>query len=142
MGGFQMKDVFDMVSDIRSLVNVPELTSLIDGKVYSSIRPDGSKMVDVVVNGLHITQTYDQIGSGNINIYVPKKDFGDGRMETDQARMSSLGKIVSGLIKCVYASTFRVFLDEQAKPVKDADGNYYVNIRYKYYSIQNEQVEI
>ncbi len=136
-----MKDVFDMVSDVRALLNVPVLTTLIDGKVYNSIRPDGSTKVDVVVNGLGLTQTQDQIGSGNINIYVPKITSG-GVAVPDQARMSSLGKVVSGLIKCVYASSFRVFLDGQAEPMKDTDGSYYVNVRFKYYSIQSEQVEI
>lgn len=136
-----MKDVFDMVTDVRSLLNVPALTGQIDGKVYPSIRPDGSAKCDVVVNGLGLTQTQDQIGSGNINIHVPKIKS-SGVEVPDQARMSALGKIAAGLIKAVYKASFRVFLDSQPVPVKDSDGSYYVNIRYKYYSLQDEQVEI
>lgn len=136
-----MKDVFDMLTDVRSLLNVPALTSLIDGKVYSSIRPDGSTKADVVINGLGLTQTQDQIGSGNINIYVPKITSGTTQVP-DQARMSALGKIVAGLIKAVYKPSFRVFLDGQPEPIKDTDGSYYVNVRFKYYSMQSVQVEI
>ncbi len=136
-----MKDVFDMVTDVRSLLNVPALTSLIDGGIYPSIRPDGSTKCDVVINGLGITQNQDQAGAGNINIYVPKIKAGT-LMVPDQARMSAIGKAVMPLIDGIYKSTFRVFLDGPALPIQDTDGSYFVNIQYKYYSIQNKQVEV
>ena len=136
-----MKDLFDMITDVRSLINVPAFTSLIDGKVYPSIRPDNSTKVDSVVNGLSLTQTQQQIGSGNINIYVPKINSG-GALVVDQSRMSTLSKIVANLIKAVYMPTFRVFLDSQAEMIRDTDGSYYVTVRFKYYSFQDEQVEV
>jgi len=136
-----MKDVFDMVTDVRSLLNVSAITSLIDGGIYPSIRPDGSVKTDIVINGLGITNSQDQVGAGNINIYVPKIKVG-GVMVADQARMSALGKSVSASIDAVYKPKFRLFLDGPAEPVRDTDGSYYVNIRYKYYSLQDEQVEI
>jgi hypothetical protein len=132
-----MKDVFDMVTDVRSLVNVSAITSLINGKVFPSIRPDGrSAIADIVVNGLSITNTQQQIGSGNVNGYVPKVEV-DGVMVPDQTKLSELGKAIATNIDNAYRNTFRVFVDGGAEPMRDTDGSYFVNVPFKYYSIQD-----
>lgn len=133
-----MKDVFDMVTDVRSLVNVSAITSLINGKVFPSIRPDGRSLIaDVVVNGLSITNTQQQIGSGNVNGYVPKIEV-DGAKVPDQAKLSQLGKAIASAIDGKYMESFRVFVDGGAEPMRDTDGSYFVNVPFKYYSIQED----
>ncbi|SMC53243.1 hypothetical protein [Pedobacter nyackensis] len=132
-----MKDVFDMVTDVRSLVNVPVLTSTINGKVYPNLRPDGrTDFADLVVNGLSITNTQQQIGSGNVNGYVPTITK-DGVRVPDQARLSAMGKSIITLIDNQYHDTFRVFVDGGAVPMRDTDGSYFVNVPFKYHSIQD-----
>ncbi len=132
-----MKDNFDMVQDIRSLINVPAITSLIDGKIYPNIRPDNSQKADLVVNGLGVTNTQQQIGSGNINGYVPKINQG-GILVADQARLKTLGKAIVDLVDGVYKDSFRVYVEDTPEIVRDTDGSYFVNIGFKYYSIQEE----
>ncbi|MNY50402.1 hypothetical protein D3C86_1859030 [compost metagenome] len=60
-----------------------------------------------------------------------------GAMVPDQKRLSDLGKEISKLINNVYNDSFRVFVDGGAEPIRDTDGNYFVNVPYKYYSIQD-----
>lgn len=132
-----MKDVFDMVTDVRSLINIPSITSTINGKIYPNLRPDGrASFADLVVNGLGITNTQQQIGSGNVNGYVPAITV-DGAKVPDQARLNALGKAIAALIDNVYKDDFRVFVDGGPEPMRDTDGSYFVNVPYKYYSIQN-----
>lgn len=136
-----MKDVFDMVTDVRSLINIPAITNLIDGKVYPSIRPDGSVKSDIVVNGLNITNTQDQIGSGNINVFVPKISSG-GVLVNDQARIMSICKAISSYVNDQYRASFRLKVMGASSLERDTDGSYFGNIRYKYYSLQSDFKQI
>lgn len=142
MGGLQMKDVIDMVTDVRALINVPTITSLIDGKVHPNFRPDGSEKADIVVNGIDVLNTQDQVGGGNINVYVPKIKDVNGVMVPDQTRLNLLLKKASALVDNQFRPTFRVKVDGPAKIKRDTDGSYYGNIRYKYYSLQSDFKQI
>lgn len=136
-----MKDVFDMVTDIRALVNVPAITSLIDGKVYPSFQPDGSTKADIVVNGINITNSQQQIGRGNINVHVPLINSG-GVMVADQGRIKSICQVITTHVDGQMKDSFRVKVEEPGKVEKDTDGSYYGNIRYKYYSLQSDFKQI
>ena len=62
------KDNFDIVTDIRALVNVPSILTLLNGgKVDPSVKTTGADVRGIVINSLGITNTAEQIGSGNIN---------------------------------------------------------------------------
>lgn len=136
-----MKDVIDMVTDVRALINVPEITSLIDGKVHPNFRPDGIKTADFVVNGIDVLNSQDQVGGGNINVHVPEIKVG-GKMVADQERISMLCKKASALVDNQFRPSFRVKVDGTAKIKRDLDGSYYGNIRYKYYSLQSDFKQI
>lgn len=137
-----MKDVFDMVTDVRSLVNVPSITGQINGRVFPNMRPDGrSEFADLVVNGISITNTQQQIGSGNVNGYVPAI-LVDGEKVADQAKLSAIGKSITGLIDGQYRDSFRVFAEDGSELMQDTDGSYFVNVPFKYYSIQENYKHI
>lgn len=141
-----MKDGFDLVTDLRSLVNVPEITGLIDGKIYNSFRPNNSNKTDIVVNSITISNTQDQIGYGNINIYVPALSAPDGiggqQQVPDMAKMNSLCKSVTPLVETQFRNTFRTEVEDAGNIYQDTDGSWFVNIRIKYYSIQNNYQNI
>jgi hypothetical protein len=50
-----MKDCFDAVIDVRSLLNVPALTGAISGAIWPFIRPNNSNKVDVVIGVLTLS---------------------------------------------------------------------------------------
>lgn len=132
-----MKDVFDMVTDIRSLINIPAITGLINGKVWPTERPAGRAETDFVVNGLAITNTPDQIGYGNVNIHVASlTETANGRTYSmpDQAKLSALAKAVTPYLDAQFKYSFRTEIEEGARIVQDTDGSWFVNIKVKYYS--------
>lgn len=131
-----MKDAIDMVLDVRSLINVPAVTSIINGKVHANIRPDGSEKADVLVTAIGIDDDADQQGSGNIRIYVPKV-LQSGISVTDQTRLHELGKIIHDLVNEKYMSSFRVWVSSKPRILRDTDGTNLLHMGYTYHSIQD-----
>lgn len=136
-----MKDVFDMVIDVRGLVNIPAVTNLLTGKVYPNLRPDGSTKGDVVVYGLGIDNDQIQDGYGNINGYLPMIPQ-NGVSITDQTGLMNLGKQIALAIDLKFKTNFRVWVDEAPKLSRDTDGKHYVNVKYHYQSIQENKNNI
>lgn len=68
-----MKDCFDVVEDIKSLINIPAVTSQISGVIYTDEKLSGSDKVDIVINSFSITNTINQVASANVNVYAPNK---------------------------------------------------------------------
>lgn len=138
-----MKDGFDIVTDVRNLINVPEITNLLGygGKVDPSIKSTGPNSKGVVVNALGITNAQDQIGFGNINCYAPAViSTIDGKSVSlpDQSALSSLAKAIVQLVDDVYRPTFRCWVEDMPVIMQDTDGSYYANIRFRYQSIQDK----
>ena len=135
-----MKDGFDVVTDVRGLINVPSIqTMLSGGKVEPSVKSTPSTVKGIVVNSLSITNTADQIGFGNVNCYAPaiiSNVLGNNVSSPDQQTLSNLAKAIASLIDGVYSASFRVWVEEGAVILKDTDGSYFANIRFRYQSIQ------
>jgi hypothetical protein len=141
-----MKDGFDLVTDIRSLVNVPTVLALINGKIYSSLRPNNSTKTDIVINGTTISNTQDQIGYGNVNIYVPgimaANGNGGQQLFPDMAKMSSLCKAITPFVETQFRTSFRTEVQDAGNIYQDTDDTWFVNIRIKYMAIQNNYQNI
>ena len=135
------KDGFDVVTDIRGLINVQSVLLLLQGgKVDPSIKTTGASKRGIVVNVLGITNAQDQIGFGNINCYAPAIiSTIDGKSISlpDQATLSTLAKAIEPLIDDVYTSSFRVWIKEEGIPTQDTDGSYFASIQFGYQSIQD-----
>lgn len=136
------KDVFDMVTDVRKLINVPAIIAVLGAgaKVEPSVKSTEPSVKGIVVNGLSISNTADQIGFGNVNCYAPaivSTENGKSVSLPDQATLSNLAKAVKPLIDGVFSSTFRVWVESLPTILQDTDGSYFANMTYRYQSIQN-----
>lgn len=135
------KDGFDVVSDVRGLVNIPEVINLLKGGiVHPSIKSDGPEIPGIVVNCSSIINTVDQLGRGNVNCYAPaikSKVNGKPVLFPDQELLNILAKAVKPLIDGIYKPTFRVWVEDMPVILQDTDGSYYSNIRFRYQSIQS-----
>jgi hypothetical protein len=135
-----MKDGFDVVTDVRSLINVPAVLSLITGKVYPGVRPSSSIKSDIVVRTNGGTNTQDQAFYVYINCYYPNETPTiDGKLQSlpDYAKLSTLAKAITPLVEEVYKSTFRCWIEETPILMQDTDGAYFISIRLRYQSIQS-----
>ncbi|RZM22426.1 MAG: hypothetical protein EOO88_29460 [Pedobacter sp.] len=134
-----MKDGFDITIDVRGMLNVPAVTTLLgaDGKIYQTERPTGrALMTDIVVNALGITNTTLQKGSGNINCYATPITSG-GVKTADQTKLMALSRAIIKVVDEQYRSTFQTWIDDAPTILQDNDGSYFVNIPFEYQSVQN-----
>jgi len=134
-----MKDSFDMTMDVRNMLSLPAITALlgVDGKIYQTERPSGrATFTDIVINALGITNTTLQNGSGNINCYVPMITSGGVKL-VDQTKMMTLSRAVIALVDEQYKATFQTWIEDSQTIMQDTDGSYFVNIPFKYQSVQN-----
>lgn len=141
-----MKDTFDIVTDIRGLINVPSVTSLLgSGKVWPLERPTASTNIDIVVRSNGGTNDADQVCFAEINIHVPNTLStinGKPQSLANQIALSNLVKVIVPLIDEQYKSTFRCWLEEIPVPDKDNDGHWFVNITVRYQSLQDNYTNI
>ena len=136
-----MKDGFDIVTDIRSLINIPSITGLITGKIWPTELPSGRTETDIAINSLGITNTQDQIGHGNVNIHAPnliETVGGKSYPMPNQALLNSISKAVTPYLDGQYRPSFRTKVEEAGQLLQDTDGSWFVNIRVKYYSLQTD----
>jgi hypothetical protein len=134
-----MKDCFDVTTDVRALLNVSPIISLlgVDGKIFQTERPSGrAAMTDLVINCLGVTNTALQKGSGNINAYVPAIISGTSKL-ADQVKLRALTKAIIPLVDAQFKDTFQTWLDDSPTIMQDTDGSYFVNIPFEYQSVQN-----
>jgi len=139
-----MKDGFDVTIDVRNLLNVPAITTMLgaEGKIYQNERPSGrTAITDIVINVLGINNYEIQKGSGNINGYVPSITVGTQKM-ADQAKLMTLCRAIVPLIDSQYKTTFQTWIDDSPTILQDTDGTWFVNIPFEYQSIQNNYQNI
>lgn len=140
------KDGFDIVTDVRGLVNTPAIIALLQGgKVDPSVKTTASNVKGIVVNSIGITNTADQIGYGNVNCYCPSLVStinGKAVQLPDQSALSTLAKAVKPLIDEIYKPTFRVWIEDLPVIIQDTDGSYFANMKFRYQSIQNNYTNI
>lgn len=135
-----MKDGFDVVTDVRGLINVPGILSLITGKIYPGARPSKSIKSDIVVRTNGGTNTQDQAFYVYINCYYPNlASTTDGNPQSlpDYEKLSTLAKAITPLVDEVYKPTFRCWIEETPILMQDPDGAYFTSIRLRYQSIQS-----
>jgi hypothetical protein len=143
-----MKDSLDMVTDVRSLINVQAIIDMLgEGKIYPHTRPAGRKdKMDIVVNALGVNNDAYQTGTANINLYAPAikatQDAGNLQYLPDYFKLNALLKAVSPLVESQFRDTFHTDVSDPGTPLTDADGSAFVSIQLNYYSIQNNYKNI
>ncbi|RZJ90285.1 MAG: hypothetical protein EOO20_08555 [Chryseobacterium sp.] len=140
------KDAFDVVTDVRALINITAIQALLSGgKVEPSVKTTASTVKGVVVNCLGITNDPDQLAYGSINCYAPaiiSTINGKSVLLPDQAVLSTLAKAIIPLVDEQYKATFRCWIEDLPTITQDTDGSYYANIGFAYRSIQTNYTNI
>lgn len=137
-----MKQTFDLDAIIYGLLNVPSITGFISGEVYvGDDRPDDSMCEDIVVNSIDLAQDYlPQLGTSNVNVYVPDKPRlikGKQQFKACRQRMKSITqKVITELRKAVVPG-LKFTIDSQTVLNESEIKQHYVNIRISW----NIQIE-
>lgn len=137
-----MKQTFDLDAIIYGLLNVPSITGFISGEVYvGDDRPDDSECEDIVVNSIDLAQDYlPQLGTSNVNVYVPDKPRlikGKQQLKACRQRMKSITqKVITELRKAVVPG-LKFTIDAQTVLNESEIKQHYVNIRISW-NIQTE----
>ncbi|WP_183560686.1 hypothetical protein [Mucilaginibacter sp. SP1R1] len=142
-----MKNGFDMVTDVRSLINVPAVLDLIDGEIYPDARPTGRQfMTDIVVNSLGVNNAVFQKGTPNINIYAPNmittQPDGSVQQLPNYVRLSEIVKAITTCVETQYRETFNTEITDPGTLLQDADGNWFASMQLAYQSIQSNYQNI
>jgi len=133
-----MRDSFDITIDVRGLLNVPSIISLLgaDGKIYQTERPTGRALfTDLVVNSLGITNEQVQQGAGNVNCYVPSITSGGVKI-ADQAKTMIIARVVLSLLDERYMTNYQTWIQDENTLMQDTDGSFFYNIPFRYRSMQ------
>lgn len=132
-----MKTGPEVVIDIRSLINVPAVTTGITGEIYQFERPADSKLIDIVIGLQGLDNEAFQQATVNVNIYVPLIiSVKTGKPVPDLPNLNRLSKLLPPLLDTQFRDTFHTDVDNPAMIYKDTDGSYFANIKVNYYSIQ------
>ncbi len=138
-----MISVIDIESIIYDILNVPSLTGLISGDVYTSgDRPTNSDKEDVEINTITLTQEpYPQEGVSNINIYVPDIVVnldGEQQQKANKTRLKLILEKVKSLLSNTKAKHVMIQIEsENIIPDKDIK-QHFVNLRIKYFYYEKE----
>lgn len=134
-----MKTGIQMVVDVAKLLQVPQVTGLISGKVWQHQRPANSNREDIVVNSLALTNQQLQKGVVNVNIHVPNAsvvvDSVTDNTLPDLAKMHAIEQAVIPLLEARWEDSFHTDIDEPGQPFQDGT-NWYLNIRVNYHAVQ------
>ena len=140
-----MKSALDLVDDIIKLIEVPAITSQISGKVWAEERWDDNSKADIVVNSTGIVNLAMQVGFANINIYVPSESQtwgGKAKFYPNRKEMKRLVALISPLVETQWKETFHCQIEEAGNIIQDTDGSWFINIRVKYWSLQEKYKNI
>ena len=133
-----MKDCFDMMNDVESILKVPQLTDVLDGKIWQITMPDFgplNKKTNICLGTLPMRHRKIAIGTVNIRIYAPPlQSTSNGQIAwlPDQAKYKMLSDIIVPLIDGHYGLDFNTSLADDAALIKDTDGSYFYHIPVEY----------
>jgi hypothetical protein len=138
-----MMQTFDIDAIVYKMLNVPAITDVISGGVYvgEDDRPDDSAKEDIVINSITLTQDYlPQLGTSNVNIFVPdkaRKINGKQQYKERRQRLKLITKKVTEIIRSTIVTGLKISLGPQTVIAKADIKQHYVNIRLSW-NIQTE----
>ncbi|WP_231492205.1 hypothetical protein [Pedobacter sp. Leaf170] len=137
-----MRTGIDIVKDVKSLLEVPELTSLIDGKIWMFNRPQNSDKTDITIGVLASDNDWMQQATINIRIHAknpaltfPGSNSVDNTMPNLQV-FEPLIKKVCELTDTQFKSKFNTSVANAGELYRQNDGSYVALVQLDYYSIQ------
>ncbi|GGG93486.1 hypothetical protein [Pedobacter zeae] len=133
-----MKTAFDIVKDVRGMINVPEVLNYIDGKIYPFVMPSNSSKQNITVSVLSANNDWMQEATVNIRIHSPNIN---GTLP-DLKHYDLISKIICSLTDSQYRDTFHTEVIEPGRLYRDQDGSHVCVVQIDYYSIQNNYKNI
>lgn len=138
-----MKDAIDVTLDVRNLINVPAITSLLTGTIWQTEKPTGRQTIsDIVVNCSSVTNDQLQVARVNVAVYWPNFTTGVNAGLADQSNIRRVGKIVSGYLDTQWKDQFNTEVEDGGVIIKDTDGSNFYNIRVVYRALQTNYQNI
>jgi hypothetical protein len=129
-----MKTTFDTDAILFSLLRESPISTAISGGTYvGDDRPDDSTKEDIVVNSIDLTQDYlPQIGTSNVNIYVPDKNVkigGKQQLQANRTRLKELSEMAIETLRGANITGLKIILGSQTVLEEPSVKQHFVNIR-------------
>lgn len=129
-----MKTTFDTDTFLFSLLRESPVSAAINGGIYvGDDRPDDSIKEDIVVNSIDLTQDYlPQIGTSNVNIYVPDKSVkigGKQQLQANRTRLKALSEKAIAVLRGANITGLKIILESQTILAEPSVNQHFVNIR-------------
>lgn len=103
------------------------------GDIWVRQRPEGSKLEDIVVNTIALTQdSFPQIGTSNINVHVPDLAVTVNGAQTkvsNDKRLKAISALVLSAIRTVKVPGLKMIIEGQNVIQEPEINQHYVNIR-------------
>jgi len=137
-----MKTTFDTDAILFSLLKNSAVKNAISGGIYvGEGRPDNSEDEDIVVNTIYLTQDFlPQIGTSNVNIYVPDTYVeikGMKQKKSNRVRLKALSERTMDVLKNAKVEGLMFTVESQNTLALPDIGQHFVNIRINW-NIQTE----
>lgn len=129
-----MKTIFDTDAILFSLLKQSPVSTDISGGIYvGDDRPDDSTKEDIVVNSIDLTQDYlPQIGTSNVNVYVPDKTVkigGKQQLQANRPRLKELSDMAIETLRSANITGLKIILGSQNVLEESGVKQHFVNIR-------------
>jgi len=136
-----MKMTFDTDAILFSLLKNSSVKNAINGNIYvGDGRPVDSKDEDIVVNTIYLTSDFHpQIGTSNVNIYVPDTDVqigGRKQKKSNRVRLKALAEKTMDTLRNTKVEGLLFTIDSQNILAESEVDQHFVNIRISW-NIQN-----
>lgn len=129
-----MKQVFDTDAILFKILKDSSVKNVISGGIYvGDDRPDDSQDEDIVVNTIDLTQDYHpQIGTSNVNIYVPDKNVkvkNKQQVKSNRVRLKALSEKTINVLRSAKVPGLVFTIESQSTLAEPNINQHYVNIR-------------
>lgn len=129
-----MKTTFETDTLLFSLLRESPVSAAINGGIYvGDDRPDDSVKEDIVVNSIDLTQDYlPQIGTSNVNIFVPDKVVtigGKQQLKANRTRLKELSNMAIETLRNANITGLKLILVNQTILAEPSVNQHFVNIR-------------
>lgn len=131
----QFKTTLDLDSALYKVLNIPAVTSVITGKVYSTNRPDDSVLEDVVINTITLGDGTIQLGVTNVNIYaldLEQKLGSKSFYQANKGRLSAISKVIIPLLEEAYGDDYNMWIEWTTVIPEPEIQQHYLNIRVQF----------
>lgn len=129
-----MKQVFDTDAILFDILKKSPIKNAVTGNIYvGEDRPDDSQDEDIVVNTLALTQDYHpQIGTSNVNIYVPDMNVkikNKQQTKSNRVRLKALSEMAITALRDARISGVSFTIESQTTLAEPNIKQHFVNIR-------------